>query len=165
MVLRLCTRRDAEREENYLFQNMRKEIAFVCKRNFSHTHSGDAKAIPAYFSVGPWTRTVSVRPILFKNWWFEFGLEEVHRRCVLLCDLLWCGVFGPVVNWVKFSRMSHLIAKLSLIFSSAVILSGSHWGFASMCIASVWRWGMFCIQLEIWLFPIAFICWSLDGTS
>lgn len=139
-----------------------KEIAFVCKRSFSHTHRGDAKAIHAYFSVsiGPRTRTVSVRPILFKNWWFEVGLEEVLRRCVLLSDLLRCGVFGPVVNWVNCSRMSHLIAKLSLIFSSAVILTGSYWGFAP-----VWRWGMFCIQLEIWLFPIAFICWSLNGTS
>lgn len=50
-----------------------------------------------------------------------------------------------MVNWVKYSRMSHLIAKLKHFFSAVVSLTDFHWGFALICITPV----MHCVGMTM----------------
>lgn len=126
LLVLLCTRRDGKKEENLFISKHEKKSLSFGNEIFSHTHNGDAEAIPAYFCVSRFGRghmdsdfsTDFIQKLMVRVWF-----EEVHRRCILLSDLHRCDVCSQVLNLVKYSRMSHLIAKVTLFFSS----SNSHW--------------------------------------
>lgn len=94
----------ARKNEKYLFYNMKRNRFRLQTKFFSHSPHRQRQSDSRDFSADEHSHWL--RPILFKlNW----RLKVVWRSSMLMC-------WAFLVNWVRYSGMSSLIAKLSLHF-------------------------------------------------